>query len=276
MIIPCITNFLPSDEVSWSLFRLLFFVISQFAWVTFFHVRQLTIKNWARGCLCGFIGNSLYPRSCITLWDSVLFIESGYWDKGLYPFSEGHSLCRKGLCLAILCLEFLSRLSCRTWAAIARGNVLGGQRVYVDMWAGGSGWSLHSLQRDWSYVMDNLKGRIEQRRQKSSSSRNVSKSMFCWVLMVRPIVVCELWRACCSPERNSVQMVGGGQNATEKGRSFRQGLRLEPCAALAWDEQLVSTEMERVQVAFDSTTTSSSHSNRRRNWKFTICRTRRH
>ncbi|KAI5263616.1 hypothetical protein E4T47_08983 [Aureobasidium subglaciale] len=114
MIIPCITNFLPSDVVSWSLFRLLFFVISQFAWVTFFH-----------GVFVGSSETAYTPRSCITLWDSVLFIESGYWDKGLYPFSEGHSLCKKGLYLAISCLEFLFCMSHRTLAAIAGGNVLG-------------------------------------------------------------------------------------------------------------------------------------------------------
>jgi hypothetical protein len=29
-------------------------------------------RNWTRRCLCGFMGNNLYPCSCIELWAWVI------------------------------------------------------------------------------------------------------------------------------------------------------------------------------------------------------------
>lgn len=43
-----------------------------------FQARQQTIETGQEGVHCGFMGNNIYPRSCIELWVWVILIDSGW------------------------------------------------------------------------------------------------------------------------------------------------------------------------------------------------------
>ncbi|KAI5209593.1 hypothetical protein E4T39_00747 [Aureobasidium subglaciale] len=134
-------------------------------------------------------------------------------DTGTRDSGERHSLCKRGLGLAISCLEFLFCLSRRTLAAIIRGNVLGevwGFAISTCCWFGGLG--------DRVGVFIHYYG--------------IGRRDFVFSECIKKHIwldhddYADRWRwtqvncggAHCSPE------YGGGQNAMEKGRSFRQGL----------------------------------------------------
>lgn len=57
-----------------------------------FQARQQTIETGQEGVLCGFMGNNIYPRSCIELWVWVILIDSGWRKERLILCSGSQQL----------------------------------------------------------------------------------------------------------------------------------------------------------------------------------------